>query len=211
MMRADLEQKIPAVLPAGEVYLGGFTTSRSPYATGTGGCDVPDKRRPRVLADGRSSSGDFLGKFGEFVFRFLTADFSSPSQFDKVTDPAKRAKAQKRKKTFFGGWDSLAGQWLAAAQPRAKVGVLVAVALTERNFHFVYAQYNRWNGKLDEAIELGPSFRRDCLSWTRLTGAHDHDVQLGFSDGSWGTLFGPDTEECAKFFPHTLGKRDPIP
>ncbi|WP_414506502.1 hypothetical protein [Streptomyces sp. NEAU-L66] len=39
----------------------------------------------------------------------------------------------------------------------------------------------------------------------------DHDVQLGFSDGSWGTLFGPDTEECAKFFPHTLGKRDPIP
>lgn len=84
-MRADLEQKIPAVLPAGEVYLGGFTTSRSPYATGTGGCDVPDKRRPRVLADGRSRSGDFLGKFGEFVFRFLTADFSSPGQFDRVT------------------------------------------------------------------------------------------------------------------------------
>ncbi|MER0480402.1 hypothetical protein ABR737_19020 [Streptomyces sp. Edi2] len=55
-MRTDLEQKTPAVLPAGEVYPGGFTTSRSPMASGTGGCEVPDKRRPVILAGGRAGS-----------------------------------------------------------------------------------------------------------------------------------------------------------
>ncbi|MGP8301311.1 hypothetical protein ACTPOK_25975 [Streptomyces inhibens] len=210
-MRADLEQKVAAVLPAGEVYLGGFTTARSPLSSGTDGCDVPDRRRPVVLADGRSSSGDFLGKLGEFFFRAATSDVPSPGRADTTLDPAKRAKSQKKKKPFFGGWDSMAGQWLAAAQPRAKVGIIIAVALTERNFQFVYAQHNRWNGKLDEAIELGASFRRDILSWTRLKDGSFNEVQFGFSDGSWGTLLGPDAEERARFFPHMLGEGDAIP
>ncbi|MGW7572582.1 hypothetical protein [Streptomyces sp. NPDC054765] len=209
-MRADLEQKIAAVLPAGQVYLDGFTTSRS-TSSSADRCDTPDKRRPVVLTHARSGSGDFLGKLGGFFFRTLTADVPSPSGADAALDPVKRAKSQKRKKAFFGGWDSMAGQWLAAAQPRTKAGVIVAVAVTDSHFQFVYAQYNRWNGKLDEAIELGASFRRETLSWSRLTHTNPDEVQLGFTDGSWGTLMGPDADARAKFFPHTLGERDPTP
>ncbi|WP_405838955.1 hypothetical protein OG528_14955 [Streptomyces platensis] len=209
-MRADLEHKIAAVLPAGQVYLGGFTTSRS-TSSSPDRCDAPDNRRPVVLSKARTSSGDFLGKLGGIFFRTLTADIPSPSGGDTALDPVKRAKSQKRKKAFFGGWDSMAGQWLAAAQPRTKVGVIVAVAVTDSHFHFVYAQYNRWNGTLDEAIELGASFRRDALSWNRLTHSAPDEVQLGFTDGSWGTLMGPDADERAKFFPYTLSERDPIP
>ncbi|MFF8790347.1 hypothetical protein [Streptomyces sp. NPDC015125] len=86
-MRADLEQKIAAVLPAGQIYRGGFATSRWTSGT-TDRCDAP-------------------------------------------------------------------------AQPGTKAGVTVAVAATGSHFQFVYAECSRWNGTLDEAIELGASFPRN--------------------------------------------------
>ncbi len=84
------------------------------------------------------------------------------------------------------------------------------MAVTDVCTRFVYVQCRRVRGGLGEAVELGASFSRDALVWTR---RHEpkNEMQFGFSDGSWGTLFVPGEDEFMRHFPETLGHQAPIP
>ncbi|MFD7661666.1 hypothetical protein [Streptomyces sp. NPDC059788] len=127
-----------------------------------------------------------------------------------VEGPSLRGKRQKNKEPFFGGWDSLAGQFLIAGQPRSKTGAAAVVAVTDVCMRFVYVQYRRVRGGFGEAVELGASFPREALVWTR---RHEpkNEMQFGFSDGSWGTLFVADEDAFMAYLPKTLGREVPIP
>lgn len=95
----------------------------------------------------RHPSAETGGKFGSLLLRPGLDDLPPSSTTRTDNGPALRRERQKRKATFFGGWDSPAVRWLAAAQPRSEAGVLTYAALTERTFQFVYAQAPRSGGE----------------------------------------------------------------
>ncbi|MEU7202005.1 hypothetical protein [Streptomyces sp. NPDC045470] len=210
-MTPELEQKVFSALPPGEKLLTGFEVSRSlAFSRGRGGSSsAPDSRRPKVLV-GQEKDGDGWTRFISRVFRVFTTDVPAQQRGVSVEGPSLRGERQKNKDSFFGGWDSLAGQFLIAGQPQSKTGVAAVVAVTDVCMRFVYVQYRRVLGGLGEAVELGASFPHDALVWTR---RHEpkNEMQFGFSDGSWGTLFVPGDGEFMKHFPGTLGHKDPIP
>ncbi|MET9290529.1 hypothetical protein [Streptomyces sp. NPDC003077] len=177
--------------------------------SGKDSADVPDRLRPEVLA-GKERDGDFLDRAASVFFRAVVDDVSDGGQTRTADAPAERARRQRRKSPFFGGWDSLAGQWLRAAQPRSRTGVLTFVAVTGAHLRFVYLQKRRFSGKLGDAVEPGPSFRRGDLVWTRYVSGLG-EVQFGFADGSWGALSIHDEDDFAHLFPNTLSEKQPIP
>ncbi|MFH8346242.1 hypothetical protein [Streptomyces sp. NPDC018045] len=210
-MTPELEQKVLSALPPGERLLAGFAVSRSlAFSRSQGGSSsAPDSRRPKVLV-GQEKDGDGWARFLSRLFRIFTTDVPSQQRGASIEGPSLRGKRQKDKESFFGGWDSLAGQFLVAGQPRSKTGAAAVVAVTDVSLRFVYVQYRRIRGGLGEAVELGVSFPHDVLAWTR---RHEpkNEMQFGFSDGSWGTLFVSDEADFIKHFPGTLSHRDPIP
>ncbi|WP_206507479.1 hypothetical protein [Streptomyces chrestomyceticus] len=211
-MRPELEQRFAAALPEGERYVGILPVGRSMNSpSGKEGCDAPQAKRPVVLSDAAPVRGDRRGRLGSLLLRLGLNDLPSSSTARTENDPALRRKRQQRKKPFFGGWDSLAGQWLAAAQPRSEVGVLTYAVLTEQTFQFVYAQVPRSGGEITGVMELGASFDRSAIAWTRLHDKQFFDYMYGFTDGSWGVASGPDEEYFRRFFPGALTEKDPIP
>ncbi|MEU7224538.1 hypothetical protein [Streptomyces chrestomyceticus] len=205
-MWPDLEQKIVAALPRDERFAGGFTVMRATTGRDAVSSDAPAQRRPQVLAGEGGLWGAVLSAF----FKGVINDVGSPSTRESIEDPAVRPKRQQRNASFFGGWDSLAGQWLAAAQPRSRAGLVTAVVLTDEQLRFVYVPSRRLTGRLGDTVELGASFPRDSLTWTRRRNTA-LDVQFGFSDGSWGTVVVAPEEDFLKAFPGTLGHEEPIP
>ncbi|MEV5597353.1 hypothetical protein [Streptomyces sp. NPDC052496] len=205
-MWPDLEEKIVAALPRGERFVGGFSVMRAATGRDAVSCDVPAQRRPRVLAGEGGLWGALLSGF----FKGAVNDVGSPSTRESVEDPAGRPERQERNASFFGGWDSLAGQWLAAAQPRSRAGLVTAVVLTDRQVRFVYVPSRRLTGRLGDTVEWGACFSRDVLAWTRRRDT-SLDVQFGFTDGSWGTVTVAPEEDFLKAFPGTLSHLVPIP
>ncbi|MFH8584273.1 hypothetical protein ACH4GP_07735 [Streptomyces celluloflavus] len=209
-MHPRLEKTLASALPANVKLMGGFPVERSIFSTtGKDSCDAPKEKRPEVLTEAQSIQGDLRGKIISFFLRLLANDIPIP--VESQNDPALRIKRQRQKSSFFGGWDSLAGQWLAAAQPRSKVGVITYVAITESTLQFVYAQAPRSGGEVNGVTELGASFDRASLVWTRQHQSQVGEYLFGFSDGSWGALMGPREESFRRWFPGTLTHKDPIP
>ncbi|WP_411140027.1 hypothetical protein [Streptomyces sp. x-80] len=176
-----------------------------------GGGDAPKELRPQVLV-GHHMRGDGWAhalSFIPFAFKVVLNEFPSPSAGSD--DPAVRVQRQKQNSKFFGSWDSLAGKLMAAAQPRCSGGVTTTFALSGDQARFVYWQRRRWGAKLGDAHELGESFRRDSIAWTRRRSKNLGEFQFGFDDGSWGTLLTPDSDAFVEQFPHTLTHKDPIP
>ncbi|MEV5597354.1 hypothetical protein [Streptomyces sp. NPDC052496] len=210
-MTPELEQKVLSVLPPGEKLTAGFEVSRSLAFSRSrdGSSSAPDSRRPRVLV-GQEEAGDGWSRFVSRFFRVFTTDVPAQQRGVAVEGPSLRGKRQKNRDSFFGGWDSLAGQFLIAGQPQSKTGAAAVVAVTDVCMRFVYVQYRRVRGGLGEAVELGASFPHDVLVWTR---RHEpkNEMQFGFRDGSWGTLFVPGDADFMRCFPGTLGHEEPIP
>ncbi|WP_206507480.1 hypothetical protein [Streptomyces chrestomyceticus] len=210
-MTPELEQKVLSALPPGEKLVAGFTVSRSLASSRSRdwSSSAPDSRRPKVLV-GQEKEGDGWARFVARVFRVFTNDVPSQQRGTSIEDPSLRGRRQKDKEPFFGGWDSLAGQFLIAGQPKSKTGAAAVVAVTDVCMRFVYVQYRRVLGGLGEAVELGASFPHDAVVWTRRH-APKNEMQFGFSDGSWGTLFVSGEDDFVRHFPGTLGHKEPIP
>ncbi|MFG2223942.1 hypothetical protein [Streptomyces sp. NPDC048644] len=206
-----LERKVVEALEGGGcgAFAGGFAIERATSTNGVASGDVPRARRPEVLV-GHGGAGAPFAKLGRVLFGILTNDVPALSAATATDDLAVRKKRQASNGAFFGTWDSLAGRWLAAGQPRSSSGVTTAVALTDGTMRFVYVQSRRLSGKLGNAVELGAAFPRDALVWTRRSGVF-RDVQFGFADGSWGTLFVAEMEDFLQQFPETLSHKQPIP
>ncbi|MFK8847112.1 hypothetical protein [Streptomyces sp. Ac-502] len=207
----ELEQKVRSAIPPGERLVAAFEVSRSLASSRSrgGSSRAPDSRRPKVLV-GQEKEGDGWARFVARVFRVFTSDVPSPQRGTSIEGPSLRGGRQKDKEPFFGGWDSLAGRFLIAGQPQSKTGAAAVVAVTDVCMRFVYVQYRRVRGGLGEAVELGVSFPHDAVVWTRRH-APKNEMQFGFSDGSWGTLFVSGEEDFIKHFPGTLGHKEPIP
>lgn len=148
-MTPELEQKVLSALPPGEKLVAGFTVSRSLASSRSrgGSSSAPVSRRPRVLV-GQEKSGDGWSRFLSRVFRVFTTDVPSQQRGTSIEDPSLRGRRQKDKEPFFGGWDSLAGQFLIAGQPKSKTGAAAVVAVTDVCMRFVYVQYRRVLGGL---------------------------------------------------------------
>ncbi|MFF4604539.1 hypothetical protein ACFY12_17650 [Streptomyces sp. NPDC001339] len=173
--------------------------------------DVPTALRPEVLSGGEAIAGDKAGGFLSFFFTAATNTEPKEGKVKATGDPAARALRQKKNGLFFGEWESLAGRWLAASQPRSRMGVLTVLVLTGSHLRFVYVQRRRGGSKLGDAVAAGEAFPRGQLAWTRRHGKRSTDFQFGFTDGSWGTLTIPDDKYFLELFPGTLGHKDPIP
>lgn len=209
-MRPELQERVFTVLPGNEQFLGGVDVYRAMSSGKEDDADMPLTRRPEVLG-GHSMPGDKLG--GLLSAFFSAASYNEP-RADKVKatgDPAVRGQRQKKNGLFFGEWDSLAGQWLAAGQPRSRCGVITVLALTSSHLRFVYVQRRRGGSRLGDAVEPGAAFHRSLLSWTRRTHNRSDSFQFGFTDASWGTLTIPSSKEFLQLFPGTLTHIDPIP
>ncbi|MEU7151577.1 hypothetical protein AB0B15_26635 [Streptomyces sp. NPDC045456] len=205
-MRPDLEQKIVAALPQDERFVGGFSVMRATTGQDSVSSDAPAERRPRALA----GEGALWGAGISASFKGVINDVGSPSAREGTEDPAKRPKRQRKNASFFGGRDSLAGQWLAAAQPRSRAGLVTTVVLTDKRLRFEYILRRRLTGRLGDTVELGASFSPDSLTWTRRRNTH-LDMQFGFTDGSWGTVMAAPEEDFLQVFPGTLSHLVPIP
>ncbi|MFI7099747.1 hypothetical protein ACIBK8_10355 [Streptomyces sp. NPDC050161] len=206
-----LERKVTEALEGGGygAFAGGFAVDRADSDNGSASGDVPRARRPEVLV-GHGGIGTPFAKLGKALFGILTNDVPALSTTTATDDLAVRKKRQAGNGAFFGTWDSLAGRWLAAGQPRSASGVTTTVALTDGTMRFVYVQSRRLSGKLGNAVEPGAAFPRDALVWTRRSNTF-RDVQFGFADGSWGTLLVPDMDDFLEYFPETLSHQQPIP
>ncbi|MCB5907607.1 hypothetical protein [Streptomyces pinistramenti] len=206
-----LERKIVEALESGGcgAFAGGFAVDRTGTNSGEAAGYVPRARRPEVLV-GHGGACAPLVRLGSVLFGILTNDVPALAPTKATDDLAVRKQRQAGNGAFFGTWDSLAGQWLAAGQPHSASGVTTAVALAGDRMRFVYVQSRRVSGKLGDAVELGAEFPRAALSWTRLRDS-SKDVQFGFADGSWGTLLVPDMDDFLEHFPETLSRKEPIP
>ncbi|MFI7094956.1 hypothetical protein [Streptomyces lydicus] len=210
MKRYDIADRVRAVLPGDEGRTDVFVVTHL-HHNEAGGGDAPKAVRPRVLA-GHRMPGDGWARavsFFPFLLKVVINDLPNPGKGSD--DPAHRVTSQQRNSRFFGTWESLAGQLMAASQPLCTGGVVTAVAVTDCALHFVYWQNRRWGVKIGDAYELGPVFRRDNIAWTRRRGKHGGDVQIGFVDGSWGTLLLPEATAFLAKYPNSLTADDPIP
>ncbi|MDC7338595.1 hypothetical protein [Streptomyces lydicus] len=208
-MQSDLMTCVTSVLPRDERFLGAFEVGRALSDRREDDADVPPDRQPKVLV-GRSGPGDKRRGFLSFLFETATLTDPKPGPVRATGDPADRMKRQRKNGRFFGTWDSLAGQWLAAGQPHAETAVISCVALTELHLRFVYVQNVR-RSQTDRAIEAGACFPRTTLAWTRRRNGARKEFQFGFTDGSWGTLLVPQEREFLTLFPGTLTHKERIP
>ncbi|MFG2532639.1 hypothetical protein [Streptomyces sp. NPDC048516] len=208
-MEPDLLTSIASALPANERLVGAFEVGRALSDGREDDADVPPDRQPKVLI-GQSRPGDRRRGFLSFLFETATLTDPRPGPVKATGDPTARVKRQKKNGRFFGTWESLAGQWLAAGQPNAETRVITFVALTEYQLRFVYVQNIR-RSQTDRAVEAGACFPRTALAWTRHRASGRKEFQFGFGDGSWGTLMVPQDKEFLALFPGTLTHKDPIP
>ncbi|MGW7572581.1 hypothetical protein [Streptomyces sp. NPDC054765] len=208
-MQPDLMTSVASALPVNERLVGAFEVGRAMSDRREDDADVPPGRQPKVLV-GHGRPGDGRRGFFSFLFDTATLTDPKPGPVKATGDPAARVKRQKKNGRFFGTWDSLAGQWLAAGQPHAETGVIIFVALTECSLRFVYVQNVR-RSQTGRAVESGACFSRTALAWTRHRAGGRKEFQFGFADGSWGTLLVPQDKEFLALFPGTLTHKNPIP
>ncbi|MFJ9178759.1 hypothetical protein [Streptomyces sp. NPDC102360] len=192
----DMSPRVAALLPPGTPVTGPFTINRlnwwrerEPVA--------PADRRPEVFSDGDDSVG--TGQKAKVVASTLfwgdeNAAKTGPKNI--CDDPGKREKYKRRKRGFWGGWDSLAGQLEAAIQPRSRWWYVYSfLVLTPDGLQVFYAPSAVMppSGIEDEGVEAGWHCPRSQLAWIR----HQKKAELfefGFADGSWATLNLPDHE-----------------
>ncbi|MGW7572584.1 hypothetical protein [Streptomyces sp. NPDC054765] len=210
MKRYDIADRVRAVLPSEERAAEVFSVVHVNHNEDGGG-DAPKAVRPRVLVGHRMPGDGWARAFSFIPFVLKVAINDLPSPGTGSDDPTHRVTSQKRNSRFFGTWDSLAGKLMAASQPLCTGGVVTAIAVTERNVRFIYWQNRRWGVKIGDAHEMGPCFRRDSIAWTRLRRQRGGDVQIGFADGSWGTLLIPAAAAFLAAFPGSLTPDEPIP
>ncbi|GGN60744.1 hypothetical protein GCM10012285_59060 [Streptomyces kronopolitis] len=210
MKRYDIADRVRAVLPVGEQGAKIFVVTHINHSEAGGG-DVPKSVRPKVLVGHRMPGDGWARVFSVFglILKLVINDLPSPGKGSD--DPEYRVTAQQRNHRFFGTWDGLAGRIMAASQPLCTGGVVTAIAVSESTLRFVYWQNRRWGVKIGDAYEMGPCFRRDTIAWTRRRGKRGGDVQIGFVDGSWGTLLLPAATEFLAEFPGSLTADDPVP
>ncbi|MFK0293893.1 hypothetical protein ACIQU6_25965 [Streptomyces sp. NPDC090442] len=210
MSQSDLVDRVRAVLPAGERDAEVF---RAVHVTQSveGGGDAPKFVRPEVLV-GRSMPGDGWARAFSFVPLIFKVAFNAfPEPDASSDDPVVRAARQRKNAHFFGTWEGLAGQWMAALQPRCSGGVVTAFALSESHVRFVYWQKRRGGERLGDAHELGAVFPRESIAWTRRRRKDTKEFQIGFADGSWGTVLVPGDTGFLAAFPCTLSAGDAVP
>ncbi|MFH8572323.1 hypothetical protein [Streptomyces sp. NPDC017993] len=208
-MQPDLITSASSTLPMGEQLIGAFEVCRAMSDLREDDADVPPDRRPKVLA-GSALPGDKRRGFFSFLFESATLTDPKPGSVKATGDPAARAKRQKKNGRFFGTWDSLAGQWLAAGQPQSDTGVITVLMLTDCRLRFAYIQ-NVHRSQTAPDVEAGVCFPRAALAWTRRRSSGQKEFQFGFTDGSWGTLLIPQEKEFLTLFPGTFTHKERIP
>ncbi|MFD7297899.1 hypothetical protein ACFV9W_31835 [Streptomyces sp. NPDC059897] len=194
-----MRPRVAALLPPGTPVTGPFAVNRldwwrerEPVA--------PADRRPEVFADERGPVG--TGQKTKLVASTLFwGDENAPKNGTKniCDDPGKREKFKRRKRGFWGGWDSLAGHLQTAIQPRSRWWYVYSfLVLTPDRLQVFYAPSAEMppSDIADEGAEVGWHCPRSQLAWIR----HQKKEELfefGFADGSWATLHLPNPKAFA--------------
>ncbi|MET9295300.1 hypothetical protein [Streptomyces sp. NPDC003077] len=144
------------------------------------------------------------------VLNFLSPD---PPR-GEFGDPALREKHLRKKKAFWGAWDSLAGGLLRGLRPRGAAEHKILL-LTDRRAQLVYLGHVAVPGgepvlRSETGWRCAPHelvWVRDCRDRSR---GH---YQLGFSDGTWAPVYFPRTvrDRFAALFPQAQHWRKPLP
>ncbi|MDI3385158.1 hypothetical protein QIS99_02835 [Streptomyces sp. B-S-A8] len=173
---------------------------------------APKGLRPEVFSEQRMTGGALrkMWAAGMQIFWSEKGNPSGPQEFG--ADPARRAEFRQKGKAFFGGWESTAGQLLAAVQPVSRWWYVWSfLALTPEGLRVYYAPSHQSSAfELAEGVLAGPAFPRERLAWIRRHKDGKHH-EWGFTDGSWVTLHVADHEEFARQVPGVLEPKAPVP
>ncbi|WP_306323347.1 MULTISPECIES: hypothetical protein [unclassified Streptomyces] len=191
----EMRPRVVALLPPGTPVTGPFTINRldwwrerEPVA--------PADRRPKAFVDADNTVG--TGHKAKVVASTLfwgdeNASTNGPKHI--CDDPGKREKYKRRKRGFWGGWDSPAGQLETAIQPNSRWWYVRSfLVLTPDALQVFYAPCASSDSfDLAEGAEAGWRCPRSQLAWIRRQ-KKETLFEFGFTDGSWATLNIPNHE-----------------
>ncbi|SCK30968.1 hypothetical protein [Streptomyces sp. WMMB 322] len=191
--------------------------------------ETPWKQRPWVLS-GPGVKRAPLRKLFVIAVRTLTFDWPVRKiQFSDEKIAAKeraesarasnkpQADAARQAGLYFGTANSTAAQLLVATLPRSKTRVMNLLCVTADDTMLLHIPDTYRKKHFANAVDIGWRIDRKQLEWTRDIsgkGGSMREVQYGFADGSWMTLYTESVESMpglTDVFPHTLTKEDPIP
>lgn len=193
------------------------------------GPEVPWRMRPRVL-EGKQRPGSVLRRPLAAFATLLGRGGNWPKLSDTGvlkpwTDEQREELCQKstvRRADWesaceqFGHWESIGGALVRAIQSRSKTRFRNYLVVTDDSLFVVHVQSGYRVKSFANSGEVGWRIGRGRLAWTRDANRKlsANGVQLGFTDGSWMSLFpGPvsGSPEFTQLFPETLPREQPIP
>lgn len=191
-----MRPRVVALLPPGTTVTGPFAINRLDWWRESEPV-APADRRPEVFGDADGPVG--TGQKAKLVATTLFwGDENAPKNGPKniCDDPNKREKFKRRKRGFWGGWGSLAGQLETAIQPRSRWWYVYSfLVLTPDGLQVFYAPSAEMppSDIADEGAEAGWHCPRSQLAWIRRQ-KKEELFEFGFADGSWATLHLPNPE-----------------
>ncbi|MCL8016827.1 hypothetical protein [Streptomyces sp. AS02] len=155
-------------------------------AIGEGVPTPPNRLRPDVFSEARSTSGRWLNHAAR-TEQFLDRINPVNAAVDAFDNRGKR-----KEQSLFGEWGSAAGHMARALQPREECHALSVLLLGDRGLHLVHVQNS------PDGLEVGPGSRygwgvpRARVAWIRKrNGARHGTHEIGFDDGSWVSVYFP--------------------
>lgn len=190
--------------------------------------ETPWRQRPWVLT-GPESKRAPLRKIFVVTVRTLTLDWPSrriefSDEQIAASERARLRRASKKRQSsstqqatlYFGPAGSTAARLLVATLPRSKTRVMSLLCVTAEEILLLHVPDTYRKKHFAAAVDVGWRLDRGQLAWIRNTSgkAAMPQIQYGFTDGSWMTLYTAPVDGHPKLtdvFPGTLTREDPIP